>query len=64
MTTLSEADEERIQAIIDEVLTVSDDPYVTSMMRELDRTVDEAGVSPGEWELSPQTSEEDWDPVD
>lgn len=56
MTTLSEADEERIQAIIHEIRLAADDPSIKEMVRELERTVDTAGISPrtGSSPLRPQ----------
>lgn len=60
MTTLTKADEERIQAILDEIEMSAEDPYIRDMVRALERTVDEAGVDPQDWEVTAQTSHSDW----
>lgn len=48
MTHLTEKDEERVRAIIDELREVSpDDAYFNYMLNELERTIEEVGISPG-----------------
>lgn len=60
MTHLSDDDEARVRAIIHEVRMTSDDPYIDDMLDELERTIENAGISPDDWCPTPQTSKDDW----
>lgn len=54
MTPLSKGDEARVGAIIHELRQANpDDPYAHDILDELERTVDNAGISPGLGSLSP-----------
>lgn len=66
MTHLSDDDEARVGAIIHELRQANlDDPYTQDMLDELEHTIENAGIdNPADWTPSPQTSEDDWVPVD